>query len=89
VLVQYEFGADFASEPKRGLGGHIQQLPKNVVVTVRPRQQSQQETPNDEHQRKFNQTFGDDDGKQHRTLLIQIKTIFGFYELAYVPPNRT
>ncbi|WP_396441905.1 hypothetical protein [Limnohabitans sp.] len=76
VLVQDELGADFASEPKCGLGGHIQQLPKNIGVTLGARQQSQQKTPDDEHQRKFNQTFGNDNGKQHKTLLMQIKKTF-------------
>ena len=69
VSVQDEFGADFASEPKRWFGSHVEQLVKNIGVTVGARQQSQQKTPDDEHERKLDQTFGDDNGKQHRTLL--------------------
>jgi hypothetical protein len=35
-------------------------LPKNIGVAFGARQQSQQETPDDEHQRQFNQTLGYD-----------------------------
>ena len=36
------------------------QLPENIVVSVGPSQQSQQEPPDDEHERKLNQTLGND-----------------------------
>ncbi|WP_346308639.1 hypothetical protein, partial [Limnohabitans sp.] len=48
VLVKDQLGADFSGDPERGFGGHIKQLPKNIVVTVGPCQQTQQETPEDE-----------------------------------------
>jgi len=72
VSVKDKPGADFASDPKCRLRGHIEQLPENIVVSVGPSQQSQQESPDDEHERKLDQTLGNDYSKQHRTFLTWV-----------------
>ena len=75
VLVQYQPGADFASDPQCGFRCHIQQLPENIVVAVRPSQQTEQESPDDEHERKLNQTFSNDNSEEHKTFLTWAKLI--------------
>jgi hypothetical protein len=76
VPVQDQPRADFASDPECRLGCHIEQLPENIVVSVGPSQKSQQESPNDEHERKLNQTLSDHNGKQHGTFLTYVKVNF-------------